>query len=465
MVTVKQGLPESVLVVNRGEIARRVIGTAKKLGIRTIALHAPADADLPYVREADESVCLEGTPPVQSYLDIPHILEVARQVGARSIHPGYGFLSENADFARAVEKEGILWIGPDAPTIEEMGDKIEARRLVAAVGIDVGGGAGTVLATIDEAVQEASSIGYPVILKASAGGGGIGMSIARDVDELRAAFDTTRDRSQKSFGSSRVFLEKYISSARHVEVQILGLADGRICALGERDCSVQRRHQKIAEESPAPRLSAQTRSELFDAAVTIGTAIGYRNAGTVEFLVDAVTGDFSFLEVNTRIQVEHPVTELVTGIDLVEQQFRIAAGMAPTFTPGAVAAQGHAIEFRIYAEDPVRFLPSPGPLSRWREPAGEGIRLDGGYVEGNEITPFFDPLIAKLCAHGPTREVALERMRAALDELEVEGLSTNVPFLCRLIVNDAFAQGRYDTSLVAALQDAVRKNKKEKVDG
>ena len=397
---------DSVLVANRGEIARRVIRTARRMGIRAVAVYADADADLPYVREADEAVRLgpvPGAQPAASYLDAAAIIDAARKTGAAAVHPGYGFLAENADFARQVIAAGLTWVGPGPEAIEQMGDKIRARNLMERAGVPVSPGSREPVTDVAAAVAEADRIGYPVMVKAAAGGGGIGMGAAADEAGLRTAFETARTRAERFFGSPAILLERFVERARHVEVQILGLADGRVLALGERDCSVQRRHQKVAEETPSPGVSAGLRERMLAAAVQAGEAVGYRGAGTVECLVDADAGSFVFLEMNTRLQVEHPVTELVTGIDLVEQQFLVAAGEPPSFDPAAVRPAGHAIELRIYAEDPVRFLPGPGTITEWEEPAGDGVRVDAGYQAGNTVTPFYDPLLAKLCVHGADR--------------------------------------------------------------
>jgi len=442
----------SVLVANRGEIARRVIATARRMGIRAVAVYSEADADLPFVREADEAVLIGPPPPAKSYLDSRAVLAAARRTGAEAIHPGYGFLAESPQFAREVLAGGLIWIGPPPDAIEQMGDKINARNLMAKAGVPVAEGTPEPVATAGAAVAEAARIGYPVMVKAAAGGGGIGMSVAGDAEALRAAFETARTRAERFFGNPAILLERYISRARHVEVQILGLADGRVLALGERDCSVQRRHQKIAEETPSPGVSPALRERMLAAAVKAGEAVGYRGAGTVECLVDVATGDFMFLEMNTRLQVEHPVTELVTGLDLVEQQFRIAAGEQAGFDPGAVRPEGHAVELRIYAEDPRRFLPSPGVITQWREPAGPGIRVDAGYAEGNTVTPFYDPLLAKLCAYGQDRGEALARAAGAVAAFQIAGPRTNLPFHADLLVSEEFASGDYDTSVVARLR-------------
>ena len=443
---------DSVLVANRGEIARRVIRTARTMGIRAVAVYSDADADLPYVREADEAVRIGPAQPAASYLDADALIEAARKSNAASVHPGYGFLAENADFARRVIEAGLTWVGPGPGAIEQMGDKIRARNLMEQAGVPVSPGTREPVTDVNAAVTEAERIGYPVMVKAAGGGGGIGMGAAADEAGLRAAFETARSRAERFFGSPAILLERYVERARHVEVQVLGLADGRVLALGERDCSVQRRHQKVAEETPSPGVSAGLREQMLAAAVQAGEAVGYRGAGTVECLVDAEAGSFVFLEMNTRLQVEHPVTELVTGIDLVEQQFLIAAGEPPSFDPAAVRPVGHAIELRIYAEDPVRFLPGPGTITEWEEPAGDGVRVDAGYQAGNTVTPFYDPLLAKLCLHGADRAQALDRAREAVAAFRIAGPKTNLAFHADLLTSPEFVSGDYDTSLVSKLR-------------
>ena len=446
---------DSVLIANRGEIARRIIRTARRMGVKAIAVYSDADSELPYVREADEAVYIGASAPAQSYLDSVLLLDVARTTGVAAIHPGYGFLAESPGFATAVIAAGLTWIGPAPEAIEQMGDKIRARNLMAAAGVPVAPGSSAPVADADAAVAEASRIGYPVMVKAAAGGGGIGMSAAADEGALRSAFDTARSRAERFFGSPDILLERYLPRARHVEVQIIGLADGRVVALGERDCSVQRRHQKVAEETPSPGVSPALRSRMLAAAVRAGETVGYRGAGTVECLVDVETGSFVFLEMNTRLQVEHPVTELVTGIDLVEQQFLIAAGEPVSFDADSpVTATGHAIELRVYAEDPKRFLPSPGAITTWSEPSGPGVRVDAGYAAGSTVTLFYDPLLAKLCVHGATREQALDRARAAVAAFRVEGLKTNLPFHAELLEHPSFVSGDYDTALVSRMRQA-----------
>ncbi len=445
-------MPESVLIANRGEIARRVARTALRLGVKVIAVYSEADAGLPFVTEADEAVLIGPAPAVKSYLNTEAILAAAASTGAEAIHPGYGFLAENAGFARQVIDAGLTWIGPSPEAIEQMGDKISARNLMAAAGVPVALGSAEPVRDADAAVAEAERIGYPVMIKASAGGGGIGMTVAADADQLRAGFETTRSRAERFFGSPSILLERYVASARHVEVQILGLADGRVVALGERDCSAQRRHQKLAEETPSPGVGQELRDQMLAAAVRAGEAVGYRGAGTVECLVDTQTGEFVFLEMNTRLQVEHPVTEMVTGIDLVEQQLLIADGAPVSFDPAAVRPRGHALELRIYAEDSARFLPSPGTITQWQEPAGPGVRVDAGYATGNVVSPHYDPLLAKLVTHGADRGEALARMRAAVAGFVVVGPKTNLAFHAELLDSEEFASGRYDTGVVSRLR-------------
>ncbi|MEU9505616.1 biotin carboxylase N-terminal domain-containing protein [Micromonospora sp. NPDC048170] len=443
---------ESLLVANRGEIARRIIRTARRLGIRAIAVHSEADAGLPFVLEADEAVCVGPANPAQSYRNVEAILAAAKSTGAQAIHPGYGFLSENADFARTVEASGLVWIGPGADAITAMGDKINARNLMAAAGVPVAPGTTDPAADLDAAVTAAAEIGYPVMVKAAAGGGGMGMGVATDEAALRTEYDKVRSFAERMFGDGSVLIERFFPRVRHVEVQILGLADGRVVALGERECSVQRRNQKLVEESPSPAVSPELRERILAAAVRAGEAVSYRNAGTVECLLDPSTQEFFFLEMNTRLQVEHPVTELVYGVDLVEEQLRVASGLAPTFDPDALAPRGHAIELRVNAEDPKRFLPGPGAIQTWVEPTGEGVRVDSGYVEGNIVTPFYDSLMAKLIVSGATRAEAIERARAAVAAFDLTGPKNNLPFFAELLENEEFLSGDYDTALVSRMR-------------
>jgi acetyl-CoA carboxylase biotin carboxylase subunit len=442
----------SVLVANRGEIARRVLTTARRMGIESVAVYSEADADLPFVREAGQAVLIGPAAPAASYLNAAAIIAAARATGAQAIHPGYGFLAENPQFATAVQDAGLIWVGPSPDSMRQMGDKINARNLMEQAGVPVSAGTREPVADVAAALAAAEQIGYPVMIKASAGGGGIGMTVARDPDQLAAGFETARTRAERFFGTSDILLERYVERARHVEVQILGLPDGTVLALGERDCSVQRRHQKVAEETPSPGVSPELRARMLAAAVQAGESVRYLGAGTVECLVDVTAQDFSFLEMNTRLQVEHPVTELVTGIDLVEQQFLIAAGEPVSFDPSRLSPAGHALELRVYAEDSKRFLPSPGLIEEWTEPSGPGVRVDSGYAAGNRVTPNYDPLLAKLCVHGADRAEALNRAAAAVAEFTISGLKTNLQFHAELLESPEFRSGDYDTSIVSRLR-------------
>ncbi|HEX7355443.1 MAG TPA: biotin carboxylase N-terminal domain-containing protein [Mycobacteriales bacterium] len=442
-----------VLVANRGEIARRIIRTLHVMGIRAVAVHSEADAGALHVAEADEAVLLGGAAPAESYLDVAKVLEAADRTGAQAIHPGYGFLSENAGFAQAVLDSGRGWVGPSPACITAMSDKVNARNLMSAAGVPVAAGTREPVLDADAAVVAARDLGYPLMVKASAGGGGIGMGVAEDEPGLRAAFETARSRAERFFGSPEILLERYVRGARHVEVQVLGLADGTVLALGERDCSVQRRHQKVAEETPSPGVGSDLRARMFAAAVAAGQAVGYEGAGTVECLVDPGRQDFFFLEMNTRLQVEHAVTELVTGLDLVAEQLRVAAGDPPGFDPAAPPVPtGHAIELRVYAEDPQRFLPGPGTITRWVEPSGDGIRVDAGYHDGDTVTPYYDPLLAKLCAYGTDRAEALARLRAAVAAFVVDGPKVNLPFFAELLAEPEFVSGDYDTGIIERMR-------------
>jgi acetyl-CoA carboxylase biotin carboxylase subunit len=443
---------ESLLVANRGEIARRIIRTANRLGVRTVAVYSEADADLPFVREAGEAVAIGPANPAQSYRNVDAILAAAKATGVQAIHPGYGFLSENAEFARAVEATGLIWVGPGADAITAMGDKINARNLMSAAGVPVAPGTTDPAGSVDAALGAATEIGFPVMVKAAAGGGGMGMGVANDEAALRTEYAKVRAFAERMFGDGSVLIERYFPRVRHVEVQILGLADGSVVALGERECSVQRRNQKLVEESPSPAVDADLRARFLAAAVRAGEAVGYRNAGTVECLLDPGTGEFFFLEMNTRLQVEHPVTELVYGVDLVEEQLRVAAGLPPTFDPAALAPRGHAIELRINAEDPKRFLPGPGAITTWVEPTGEGVRVDAGYAAGTTVTPFYDSLMAKLVVYGADRAEAVARARAAVAGFEIVGPKVNLPFFAELLENPEFVSGDYDTGIVGRMR-------------
>jgi len=447
---------ESLLIANRGEIARRIIRTGRRLGVRTIAVYSEADADLPFVAEADQAVLVGPANPAQSYRNVEAILAAAKSTGAQAIHPGYGFLSENADFARTVHEHGLIWVGPHADAITAMGDKINARNLMAAAGVPVAPGTTDPASSADAAAAEAGRIGYPVMVKAAAGGGGMGMAVAVDEAALRTEYEKVSAFATRMFGDGSVLIERYFPRVRHVEVQILGWTTsagaGRVVALGERECSVQRRNQKVLEESPSPAVTPDLRARLCAAAVRAGEAVGYRNAGTVECLLDPATGEFFFLEMNTRLQVEHPITESVYGVDLVEEQLRVAAGLPPTFDPDALRPAGHAIELRINAEDPKRFLPGPGAITVWDEPAGAGVRVDSGYAAGNTVTPNYDSLMAKLVVSGPDRATAIARARAAVAGFAVAGPKCNLPFFAELLDNPEFVSGDYDTGIVGRMR-------------
>lgn len=442
----------TLLVANRGEIAARIIATARRLGIETVAVHSEADAEMPFVQDADIAVPIGASAPAASYLNVEAVLGAARETGATAIHPGYGFLSENADFAERVGAEGMIWVGPTPAAMREMSDKVDARNTMAAAGVPVAPGSLAPVHLSEVAVAEAERIGYPVMVKASAGGGGIGMAVAHDQAGVADAFASARSRAERFFASPAVLIEKFLPRARHVEVQILGLPDGTVVALGERDCSVQRRHQKVMEETPSPGVSPVLRERLLEIAVAAGEAVGYRNAGTVELLLDADTSEVWFLEMNTRLQVEHPITEMVTGVDLVEEQLRIAEGEMPTFGTTAPTPTGHAIELRIYAEDPVRFLPGPGLITEWRMPNGEHIRVDAGYRNGVKVTPFYDPLMAKLVVWGATRDEMLQRARSAVESCHITGPKCNVPLFSEVLNYPAFIQGEYTTNLITELR-------------
>ena len=447
---------ESLLVANRGEIARRVIRTARALGVRTVAVYSSVDGDLPFVHEADKAVPLDGAPQA-AYRDAAQILTIAADAGAAAIHPGYGFLSENADFARQVEAAGLAWVGPPAAAIEAMGDKVAARARMVAAGVPVAPGSTDAVAGARACAAEAARVGYPVMIKAAAGGGGMGMAVVHAPDQLAAEFERVTAFAGRLFGDDRVFVERYFPRVRHVEVQVLGLASGRVVALGERDCSVQRRNQKVVEETPSPAVDDGLRERMCRAAVRAAEAVGYRNAGTVEFLLDPASGEFFFLEMNTRLQVEHPITEAVYGVDLVAEQLRVAAGLPPGIDVDAVRRDGHAIELRINAEDPQRFLPKPGLIESWVEPAGAGVRVDAGYAAGNTVTPAYDSLLAKLVVHGADREQALGRAREAVAAFQITGpqrggVKTNLPFLAEVLDSAEFASGDYDTAIVTRLR-------------
>lgn len=439
-----------VLVANRGEIAVRVIRTLRRLGIHSIAVYSDADADAPHVRLADDAVHIGPAPATESYLDPARIIAAALETGAEAVHPGYGFLSEHAGFARACRQAGIVFVGPGDEALDVMGDKIRSKLHVAASGVPIVPGIAD--ATLDDValIAAAESVGFPLLVKPSAGGGGKGMQVVREADELAAALATARRVASAAFGDDTLLLERLIERPRHIEVQVLADAAGTVVHLGERECSLQRRHQKVIEEAPSPLLDAPTRARIGAAACDAARSVGYLGAGTVEFLVSDVAPDeFFFIEMNTRLQVEHPVTELVTGIDLVEQQLRIAAGEPLAFGQEQVRLVGHAIEARVYAETPHRgFLPSTGPVLAWRAPAGEGVRVDAGIREGQQITAHYDPMIAKVIAYGSDRAQALERLDGALADTVVLGVDTNIAFLRRLLAEPGVQAGDLDTGLI-----------------
>jgi len=442
---------QKVLVANRGEIALRIIAACKELGVATVAVHSEADRDALHVRAADESVCIGPPAPSGSYLNITSLVAAAEITGADAVHPGYGFLAENAHFAEILEEVGLKWIGASPDSIRRMGDKSVAKSTVKDSGVPTVPGSPGPLDSIEDSMRLAERIGYPVLLKAVAGGGGRGMRVARNDKELAAAFELATREAERAFGNGSVYLEKYLAEPRHVEIQIFGDTHGRVVHLGERECSLQRRHQKIMEESPSPALSDALRAKMGAAAVACARAVNYVGAGTVEFLLDE-DGSFFFMEMNTRIQVEHPVTEMVTGFDLVKEQIRVAAGEPLSFgrTPGdgdgaGWKPRGHAIEFRINAEDPVTFAPSPGTITTFHLPGGPGVRVDTAAYSGWKIPPYYDSLIAKLIVHGRDREEALARGRRALELFIVEGVKTTIPLHLRLLDDPDVRRGRFST--------------------
>jgi len=441
---------DKILIANRGEIACRIIRTCRRLGIATVAVYSEADAEALHVRLADEAVAIGKAPAAESYLVAERIVAAAKATGAQAIHPGFGFLSERASFVEAVEAAGLVFIGPPAPAIAAMGDKIESKRLAAKAGVSTVPGYIGEIADAEEAVRIAEEVGFPVMIKASAGGGGKGMRIARDAAEARDGFRSAQNEARGSFGDERVFIERYVEQPRHIEIQVLADGQGRCLYLWERECSIQRRHQKVVEEAPSPFLDEETRRAMGEQSVALAEAVGYRSAGTVEFIVDK-DRNFFFLEMNTRLQVEHPVTEMITGLDLVEWMIRIAAGEALPFGQEEVKREGWAIETRVYAEDPARgFLPSIGRLVRYREPAAaEGVRVDSGVGEGAEISMFYDPMVAKLVTWGPDRAAAIDRHRAALDAFYVCGIDHNMAFLSAVMAHPRFREGRLSTDFIA----------------
>ncbi len=437
----------TVLVANRGEIACRIIRACRALGLRSVAVYGAGEQDARHVRMADRAFSIEATTAALPYLDIPALMDVAKRAGAMLLHPGYGFLSENSSLAEACAEDGIAFVGPSAAIIEAMGDKVAARRIAAEAGVPIVPGTADAVGDLDTARAWADAHGYPLAVKAAGGGGGRGFRVVERAEELPAALEGASREAARSFGNAAVYLERYFPTPRHIEVQVLADAHGHVIHLGERDCSVQRRHQKLIEESPAPGIDAATRARITEAAVALARAVGYVSAGTVEFIEQG--GEFYFLEMNTRVQVEHPVTEMVSGVDIVQWQLRIALGEPLTLTQEQVAFSGHAIECRILAEDPARrFQPLPGLLTAYAEPVGEGIRVDGGYRAGDAIPTQYDSLIAKLIAHGASRDEAIVRMEAALAAFEIGGVPTTIPFHVAALAQPIFRAGEATTRFI-----------------
>jgi acetyl-CoA carboxylase biotin carboxylase subunit len=444
---------KKILIANRGEIALRIISACRELGIRTVAVYSEADRDALHVRFADEDVCIGPYPSSASYLNISAIVSAAEITEADAIHPGYGFLSENAYFAEILQDCNITFIGPSPDAIRRMGDKSLARQTVSGVGVPTVPGSPGPVESFEEALSFARKVGYPVILKASAGGGGRGMRVARDGKELAEAYETVRNEAEKAFGNAELYLEKYVEEPRHIEFQIFGDRHGNLCHMGERECSIQRRHQKLIEEAPSTALDEPLRTKMGEAAVRSARAVGYVNAGTVEFLLDR-TGRFYFMEMNTRLQVEHPVTEEVTGIDMVKEQIAVAAGERLSFAGRTLTPRGHAIEFRINAEDPVRFTPSPGRIVVFHPPGGLGVRVDTAAYQGYVIPPHYDSLIAKLIVTGRDRAEAISRGKRALDLFVIEGVKTTIPMHRRILEESDFVDGRLSTRFMERFAQA-----------
>jgi acetyl-CoA carboxylase biotin carboxylase subunit len=446
-----------ILIANRGEIAVRIIRACRDLGIAPVAVFSEADASALHVRMSDEACCIGPASSSQSYLNIEAIIAAAKKCGAEAIHPGYGFLAENAGFARAVTGAGLTFIGPGPEATEVMGSKTSARRAAMAAGVSVVPGTTEPLQSFDEARETAKRFGYPVMLKAAAGGGGKGMRQVESEEDLRSAFDNARSEALSAFGNQEIYLEKVVERPRHIEIQVFADSRGNVVHLGERECSIQRRHQKVIEECPSPINDSSLRERMGQAAVKIATAVNYIGAGTIEFLVSDATREFYFLEMNTRLQVEHPVTELVTGFDLVREQITVAGGARLSFSQEDVHWRGHAIECRVYAEDPENnFFPSPGKITFLRVPSGPGIRDDGGVSEGDEVSIHYDPMISKLAAWGRTRVEAIDRLRRALDEYAVGGIETTLPFFREIVRDEEFIAGQLDTGFIARFNERRR---------
>jgi acetyl-CoA carboxylase biotin carboxylase subunit len=434
---------DKILIANRGEIALRVLRAAKELGIATVAVHSTADANAMAVRLADESVCIGPAQSKNSYLNIPSILTAAAVTGADAIHPGYGFLSENAQFARMVEEHGFVFIGPKPEHIDMMGDKVMAKQTVKALGLPVVPGSDGAVTSVEEGIKFAKTAGYPVLLKAASGGGGKGMKVVRAEEEFKEAFQTARAEAKANFGDDTVYLEKYLETPRHIEIQVFGDTHGNAIHLGERDCSTQRRHQKLVEEAPSPALDDEQRNKIGSLAAKVIGEMGYRGAGTIEFLYEK--GEFFFMEMNTRIQVEHPVTEMITGVDLIAEQIRVAAGEELSVKKGHFGLRGHAIEVRINAEDPDNnFAPSPGMITQFHAPGGLGVRFDSAVYGGYSIPPYYDSMIGKLIVHGRNRDEAIRRLRRAITETVVAGVKTTLPLHHWILEQEEFLSGNYD---------------------
>ena len=447
---------KKVLIANRGEIALRVIRACRELGLETVAVYSEADRESLHVRFADDDVCIGPPPSRQSYLKIPNLIAAAEITGADAIHPGYGFLAENAEFADTCKASGIAFIGPTGDQIRAMGDKATAKRLAQEAGVPTVPGTPGTIQDLEVALQHVEAIGFPVIIKATAGGGGKGMRVALDLEQFAQSFSLAQNEALASFGNGEVYIEKYLARPRHVEIQVMGDTHGKVVHFGERDCSVQRRHQKLIEESPSPALNIELRTRMGESAVALAAAIDYVGAGTLEYLLDE-DGKFYFMEMNTRIQVEHPVTEMVTSFDLVKEQIRVAAGEPISFRGEGGRLRGHAIECRINAEDPYRnFQPSPGLITAYHPPGGPGVRLDTHIYAGYTVPPYYDSLLAKVIVHGNTREEALSRMGPALDSFIIEGVTTTIPFLARIIRHPEFVAGKVDTKFLERHPELLR---------
>ena len=450
-----------VLIANRGEIAVRIIRACRELGVSPVAVYSEADAESLHVRMADEAVCLGPAASAQSYLNIEAVVAAAKATESEAVHPGYGFLAENAAFARAVAAAGLTFIGPPAAAMEIMGSKTSARRAAVEAGVPIVPGTVEALVSFAEASKTAAEFGYPVMLKAAAGGGGKGMRLVGDAEELRSAFETAQAEAAAAFGDSSLYLEKAVERPRHIEIQVFADNQGHVVHLGERECSIQRRHQKVVEECPSPLNDPELRRRMGNEAVKIARAVNYTGAGTVEFLLSDTSREFYFLEMNTRLQVEHPVTELVTGFDLVREQFLVAAGAQLSFTQDDVRWLGHAIECRIYAEDPANnFFPSPGVITHLQEPLGPGVRIDSGVRRLSEVSIHYDPMIAKLAVWGRTRAEAIDRLRRALDEYEVSGITTTLPFFREIVRDREFISARLDTGFISRFNERRREPQK-----